>query len=292
VVDSIRANGVALKGPISTPARSGHRSANIELRDLLDLHTGIRPCRALPGAPTPYPETDVVVIRMVQEDLYAGIEYERGTPETERLRDLIAETDGRRLPSDTGISIKPLSASNARRVVRRAFDYARAERREKVTAVHKATVMRHTDGLFLEVAREVAADYPDIEFADRLVDAVCHDLVSRPSSCDVLVLPMLYGDIVSDLCAAMAGGIGTVPGVNLGDSHAVFEAAHGTAPRRAGRNSANPVGMILSGAMLLRRLGERQAAERLESAVEAVVAEGRVQTTGTDELAVAVVEAL
>jgi isocitrate dehydrogenase (NAD+) len=278
VVESIRVTGVALKGPISTPTGSGYRSANIALRDRLDLYAGIRPCRALDGVRTPFPHTDIAVVRMTGEDLYAGIEYERGMPATERLRALIAETDGRRLPADTGISIKPLSVSNAKRVITRAFEYARGEGRSKVTAVHKASVMRYTDGLFLAVAREVARDYPDLEFGERLVDSVCHDLVARPGASDVLVLPVMYGDIISDIGAGLIGGLGMVPGANVGDDCAVFEAAHGSAPRHAGRGTANPIGLILSGVMLLRHLGEATAAERLTAAVEMVVREGRSVT--------------
>lgn len=278
VVDSIRANGTALKGPTSTPVGSGFRSANLELREALDLYAGIRPCKALAGAPTRFPEVDIVVVRMNLEDLYAGIEYEPGRADTERLRTMIRETRGRDLPPDSGLAIKPISAAAARRVARRAFDYARGTGRSKVTAVHKASVMRWTDGVFLHEAREVAAEYPEIGFEDRLVDAVCHHLVARPAEYDVLVMPMLYGDLVSDIGAGLIGGLGLAPGANVGDDAAVFEAVHGSAPRHAGADRANPMAAMLSGAMLLRHLGEGEAAERLAGAVASVVAEGRSVT--------------
>jgi isocitrate dehydrogenase (NAD+) len=302
VIASIKRHRLALKGPLSTPAK-GYRSANLALRQRLELYAGIRPCKALAGVPTAFPRTDIVVVRMITEDLYAGIEYERGRTETDRLRALIAETEGTRLPNDAGISIKPISVSNAGRVVRKAFEYAESEGRSKVTAVHKATVMRHTDGLFVEVARKIAAGHNGISFEERLVDTVCHDLVARPGRYDVLVLPMLYGDIISDLGAGLIGGLGMAPGVNLGDEYALFEAAHGSAPRHAGHNRANPLALILSGTMLLRHLGEIDAAERLDAAVATVVREARTVTydllpvgersaAATSEVADAVIDAL
>jgi isocitrate dehydrogenase (NAD+) len=220
----------------------------------------------------------VVVVRMNTEDLYAGIEYALDTETAATLRAIVADTRGAPLSADTGVSLKPLSHSGAVRVARAAFEYARAHERRRVTAVHKATVMRATDGLFLEACREVAADYIDIEFDDRLVDNLCAKLVMRPEECDVLVMPMLYGDIVSDVAAGLVGGLGVAPGVNLGDQAAVFEAVHGSAPRHAGQNRANPFAMMLSGAMLLDHIGEREAATRLEAAIADVTREGRTLT--------------
>jgi len=277
-VDSIRERGLAIKGPTSTPSGSGFRSINIALRNALDLYTGIRPCKAYPGVRTPFAGTDLVVVRMNHEDLYAGIEYRRDEEAAEQLRALVRETRGVELSPDTGISLKPLSAQASERVARRAFEYAREHGRARVTAVHKATVMRYTDGLFLEACRGVAAGYPDIEFDDRLVDNVCHQLVSHPAECDVLLLPIMYGDIVSDVGAGLVGGLGMAPGANVGDEAAVFEAVHGSAPRQAGRDRANPFALMLSGVMLLRHVGERDAADRLEAAIAAVVREGRSVT--------------
>jgi isocitrate dehydrogenase (NAD+) len=298
---SIAEHGVALKGPTATPAGSGFRSANLALRERLDLHTGIRPCRSLPGAPTRFPETDLVLVRMNHEDLYAGIELPAGGEGSERVREAIAAAGGPTPGADAGLSIKPLTAAAARRTARTAFAHARSAGRRRVTCVHKATVMRATDGVFLEAAREVAAEHPDLRFDDRLVDTMCHDLVVRPGEADVLLAPVLYGDLLSDLGAGLAGGLGLAPGASLGEDCAVFEAVHGTAPRRAGQDRANPLAMIRSGAMLLRHIGEAAAALRLEAAVAAVVAEGSTLTddmrprgrpAGTAAVAAAVVAAL
>lgn len=304
-IESIRERGVALKGPVSTPIASGFRSVNIALRDALDLYAGIRPCRSFAGIPTPFPEVEVVIVRMTGEDLYAGIEYEVGTDAAARLRSFVRETTGADVSDDAGVTLKPISRSGAARVARRALAYAREHSRRKVTVVHKATVMRFTDGLFLDAAREVAAsEYPDVALEDGLVDAICQRLVRRPEACDVLLAPMLYGDILSDLGAALVGGLGMAPGVNVGDNYAVFEAAHGSVPGQAGRNRANPMALVLSGAMLLRHLGEHRAAARVHDAVAAVVREGRTLTydlrpfpddpgaAGTSEVADAVIEAL
>jgi isocitrate dehydrogenase (NAD+) len=271
VIDSIRASRVALKGPTATPAGSGFRSANLSLREELDLYVGIRPCRDYRAAPRPI---DVVVVRMNHEDLYAGIEYAPDDPDARRLRAFVNETRGARLSDETGLSLKPLSPGAARRVARAAFAYAERNGRSRVTAGHKATVMRQTDGIFLAAARETAGDHPELEFDDRLIDTLCAQLVRSPEELDVLVLPVMYGDIVSDLAAALAGGIGMAPGANLGDEHAIFEAVHGTAPKYAGQDRANPMGLMLSGAMLLRHLGEGDAANRLESAIGEVVRDG------------------
>ena len=274
-VDSIRERGVALKGPISTPVGKGIRSANLELRELLGLHAGIRPCKAYRGAPTRFPETDFVVVRMLAGDLYAGVEYDRDDSATARLKSLIVDTGRGKLDDDVGISIKPISESSTRRVARTAFEHAIATGRSKVTAVHKASVMRSTDGLFLATVREIGRrEYPQVELDDGLVDSVCHRLVTRPEELDVLVLPMLYGDIISDLGAGLIGGLGMAPGANVGDDCAVFEAVHGSAPRHAGHNSANPLGLVLSGALLLHHVGEPEAGKRVERAVAAVVESG------------------
>jgi isocitrate dehydrogenase (NAD+) len=301
VIASVRARGVALKGPTSTPSGTGFRSINIALRRDLDLYAGVRPCRALPGVATPFPQTDVVVVRMNTEDLYAGIEYGREEDTASTLRDIVAATRGTELPADTGVSLKPLSHAASARVARAAFEHARANGRRRVTAVHKATVMRATDGLFLDACREVATDYDDIGFDDRLVDNACAKLVMRPEEFDVMVMPMLYGDIVSDVAAGLVGGLGVAPGANLGDRVAVFEAVHGSAPRHAGENRANPFALMLSGAMLLRHIGEVDAASRLEGAIGDVTRERKTltydlardaQPAGTSEVGDAVVARL
>jgi isocitrate dehydrogenase (NAD+) len=278
LVESVRARGLALKGPVATPVGSGFRSVNVALRDALELYVGVRPCRSLAGAPTRFPTVDVVVIRMTGEDLYAGIEFVAGEPGTGQLLELIAERDGSRLADDVGISVKPLARSSALRVAHAAFRYARSEGRATVTAVHKATVMRATDGVFLDAAREAAGEFPDVRFDERLVDATCHDLVVRPESFDVLLAPVMYGDLLADLCAGLIGGLGLAPGASYGDGCAVFEPVHGTAMRLAGTNTANPMATILSGAMLLRHVGEAEAAKRVEAAVGAVVEDGSTLT--------------
>jgi isocitrate dehydrogenase (NAD+) len=276
-IEAIADCGVALKGPTATPAGGGFRSVNLLLREELGLHASIRPCRAYEGAPTHHPGTDLVVVRMNQEDLYAGIEFARG-PESNSVRSAIAAAGGPALGEDAGIAIKPLSGEAARTVARVAFEYALANGRSRVTAVHKATVMRETDGLFLQAARAVAEEHPELTFDDRLVDTLCHDLVVRPQSYDVLLMPVLYGDIVSDLGAGVVGGLGVAPSANVGSRCAVFEAVHGTAPRHAGSGRANPMALMLAGAMLLRHVGEREAGDRLEAAIAAVIREGRTVT--------------
>jgi isocitrate dehydrogenase (NAD+) len=303
VLESVRERRVALKGPTRTPV-GGFRPINMPLRLEFDLYAGIRPCKAYPGVPTRYPETDIVIVRMTHEDLYAGVEYGRGEPATGELRELIRRTNGTALPDDSAITIKWLSTGACRRLVRRAFEYAAESGRRKVTAVHKANVMKESDGVFLDAAREVAAEHPEIEFDDRRVDSLCCELAMRPSEFDVLAMPLFYGDFVSDLGAGLVGGLGMAPGVNIGDDCAIFEAVHGTAPKHEGRNRVNPFAMILSGAMMLRHLGEEEAADRLERAIAGVVSEGRAVTydlkpsrddptaVGTSEAADAVIERL
>jgi len=275
VLESVRERKLAIKGPITTPVGSGFRSINVALRKELDLYACLRPCKAYEGVRTRFPETDIVVIRENHEDLYAGVEYELGGEATAKLREFIKETDGTDLREDVGISIKPISVHGTKRIVREAFEYAKAYGRHKVTAVHKANIMKHTDGLFLQTAREVAAEeYAEIEFEDRIVDNLCNQLVSRPEEYDVVVLPNLYGDIVSDLGAGLIGGLGVAPGANVGDDYAVFEAVHGSAPKYKGQNKVNPMALMLSGVMLLRHIDESDAADRLEAAIADVIRVG------------------
>jgi isocitrate dehydrogenase (NAD+) len=304
VLDSIRQNGVAIKGPITTPVGTGFRSVNVALRKELDLFCCLRPCKSYPGVRSRYDDVDVVICRENHEDLYAGVEFEQGSPEAKRLIDVIEEIAGKRIRDDSGISIKPISVTGTRRIVKYAFEYARREGRKKVTAVHKANIMKFSDGLFLQTAREVAEDYDDIEFEDRIVDNLAMQLVSRPEEYDVLVLPNLYGDIISDLCAGLIGGLGVAPGANIGDQVAVFEATHGSAPKYKGMNKVNPMAMMFSGVLMLKHLDERDAADRLETALASVIEEGKDVTydmkpsrddptaVGTSEVADAVIRKL
>jgi isocitrate dehydrogenase (NAD+) len=278
LLSSIRKNRVALKGPTTTPVGTGFRSVNVALRKALDLYACLRPCRYYRGVPARYENVDITVVRENTEDLYTGIEFERGTKEAAELLSFIKAHTGQDVPSGSGLAVKTISETNSRRIVRFAFDYARANGRKKVTAVHKANILKYTDGLFLEVARDVARAYSYIEFEDRIIDDMCAQLVQRPHQFDVLVLPNLYGDIISDLCAGLVGGLGVAPGANLGESLAVFEPTHGSAPKYAGQNKVNPLAAILSGIMLLRHIGEKAAADRLEAAVAGVVAEGKSVT--------------
>jgi isocitrate dehydrogenase (NAD+) len=292
---------VGIKGPTTTPVGSGFRSVNVLLRKELDLYACIRPCKAYEGVRTRYPETDIVIVRENTEDLYAGIEFERDTEDNETMRQTLAEL-GMPVREDAGLSIKPISVFGSERIVEAAFDYAKRYGRRKVTAVHKANIMKFTDGLFLEVAREVASRHSEIAFEDRIVDNLCNQLVSRPEEYDVLVLPNLYGDIVSDLGAGMVGGLGVAPGGNIGAQAAVFEATHGSAPKYKGQNKVNPTALMLSGVLMLRHLSEQHAADRLELAIESVIRKGEKVTydlkprrddpsaVGTSEFADAVIE--
>ncbi|HEY7707110.1 MAG TPA: isocitrate/isopropylmalate dehydrogenase family protein [Gaiellaceae bacterium] len=302
VLDAIRETGVALKGPITTPVGGGFRSVNVGLRKALDLYGQVRPCKSYEGVRSRFDDVDLVLIRENTEDLYAGIEYEQGTDDVEELIGWIEKHGGKLRHRDAGISIKPLSVSGTRRIVQFAFDYARKNGRRKVTAVHKANIMKFTDGLYLRVAQEVAAENSDIEFDDRIVDNMCMQLVQRPEEYDVLVLPNLYGDVLSDLAAGMIGGLGMAPGANYGENAAVFEPTHGSAPKYTGQNRVNPMAMMLSGVMMLRHLEERDAADRLEGAIAEVIREGRSVTydmkptrddptaVGTSEVADAIIE--
>jgi isocitrate dehydrogenase (NAD+) len=274
LLDSIRANKVALKGPITTPVGTGFRSVNVELRKQLDLFACLRPCKTYPGVRSRYTDVDLVIFRENHEDLYAGIEFEMGSTEALGLIDYIKGISGREIRADSGISIKPISVYGTTRIVKAAFEYARANGRKKVTAVHKSNIMKFSDGLFLRTAREVAEQYPDIEFEDRIVDNMCMQLVAYPGDYDILVLPNLYGDIVSDLCAGLIGGLGVAPGANLGEEIALFEPTHGSAPKYKGMNKMNPMALMLSGVLMLRHLDEKEAADRMENAIAQVIKEG------------------
>jgi isocitrate dehydrogenase (NAD+) len=278
VLDSIKKNKVALKGPITTPVGRGFRSVNVALRQTLDLYCCMRPCKTFKGARTRFENVDLIIIRENTEDLYAGIEFEKDSEDTKKLIDFITASTGKTIRPDSGISIKPISVYATERIVRFAFEYARKNNRRKVTAVHKANIMKCSDGLFLETSRNVAKRYPDIEFEDRIVDNMCMQLVQKPNLYDVIVLPNLYGDVVSDLAAGLIGGLGLAPGANLGEEIAVFEPVHGSAPKYKGLNKVNPLAMILSGVMMLKHLGEVEAARRLETAVAHVIEEGRYVT--------------
>jgi isocitrate dehydrogenase (NAD+) len=278
VLESIRKNKVAIKGPLTTPIGKGMRSVNVALRKELDLYALVRPCKSYPGVRSRYEDIDLVIVRENTEDLYAGIEFAEGEADTLELIDTINRLAGKDVRKDSGISIKPISVFGSRRVFRFAFNWAKANGRRKVTAVHKANIMKHTDGLWLRVAEEVAQEFPDVEFEDRIVDNMAMQLVQKPELYDVMVMPNLYGDILSDLCAGLIGGLGLAPGANMGDEIAVFEATHGSAPKYAGLNKTNPMAMMFSGVLMLRHLGEEDAARRLESALAEVIAEGRAVT--------------
>ena len=275
VIESVKKNKIALKGPVTTPVGSGFRSVNVALRKELELYCCLRPCKTYPGVPSRYQNIDLVIVRENLEDLYAGIEYERGTAEAAGLIQYIADTKKSVIRPDSGISIKPISEFRSKRIVKFAFEYARSYHRKKVTAVHKANIMKFSDGLFLACAREVAKGYADIEFEDRIVDNMSMQLVQKPQQFDVIVAPNLYGDILSDLCAGLVGGLGVAPGANLSDEMAVFEPTHGSAPKYIGMNKVNPMAMMLSGVLMLRYLGEKKSANRLEKAIASVIAEGK-----------------
>ncbi len=304
VVESIQRTKTAIKAPVTTPVGTGFRSVNVALRQRLDLYACLRPCKSYEGVRSRYHKIDLVVVRENTEDLYAGIEFEKGTPEAAEMIQRIEELTGKKIRDDSGISIKPNSVFGTERIVRFAFDYARANGRKKVTSVHKANILKFSDGLFLDVSRQVARDYADIEFEDRIVDNMCMQLVQKPELYDVMVLPNLYGDILSDLCAGLVGGLGVAPGGNIGDEIAVFEATHGSAPKYKGQNKVNPTALILSAVMMLRHLGERDAADRLEAGVAAVIREGVSVTydmkphrddptaVGSSEMGDAIIEAM
>jgi isocitrate dehydrogenase (NAD+) len=303
-MESVKRNGLALKAPITTPVGTGFRSINVYLRQELNLYACLRPCKSYKGVRSKYNDIDLVIVRENTEDLYAGIEYEKGKDDTLELIGWLNAHSKRKIGPNSGISIKPISVEGTRRIVRYAFEYARTMKRHKVTSVHKANIMKFTDGLWLEISREVAKGYPDIEFEDRIVDNMCMQLVQKPELYDVLVLPNLYGDILSDLCAGLVGGLGVAPGANIGDKGAIFEATHGSAPKYAGQNKVNPVALILSGALMLQHMGKNSEAQRLEKAVADVIAEGKSVTydlkadrndptaVGTREMADAIIRKL
>ena len=301
-VESIKRTGVALKAPITTPVGKGFRSINVHLRQSLDLYACLRPCKSYEGVRSRYSDIDLVVVRENTEDLYAGIEFQKGKDDTGELIGWINEHSSRKIREDSGISIKPISVRGTDRIVSFAFDFARKMGRKKVTSVHKANIMKFSDGLWLEVSRDVAKRYPEIEFEDRIVDNMCMQLIQKPELYDVIVLPNLYGDIISDLCAGLVGGLGVAPGANIGEKIAIFEATHGSAPKYKGQNKVNPTALILSGVMMLRHIGKMAEAERLENAAAAVIAEGKSVTydmkpdrndptaVGTSQMADAIIE--
>ncbi|MBU6427853.1 MAG: isocitrate/isopropylmalate dehydrogenase family protein [Cyanobacteria bacterium REEB65] len=301
VLDSIRANRVALKGPLTTPVGKGFRSVNVALRQALDLFACVRPCKNYPGIPSRYRNVDLVIFRENTEDLYAGIEFQSGTEAFGEVNGLVAAHWNRWLRDRSAISVKPICEFSSKRIASFAFEYAERHDRHKVNIIHKAEVMRLSDGLFLEAARQVAREYPEIGYTDLPVDNICDELVTCPERFDVLVLSNLFGDILSDLCAGLVGGLGVAPGANIGTHAVVFEPTHGSAPDIAGQDKANPIAMILSGVMMLRHLGESKAADRLESALVAVL-QGGIQTldlagdptraVGTRAFAEAVVDAV
>ncbi|MDQ2714839.1 MAG: isocitrate/isopropylmalate dehydrogenase family protein [Chloroflexota bacterium] len=302
VIESIKRTKVGLKGPITTPVGKGARSANVALRKKLDLYANLRPAKTYQGLRSRYENIDLIIVRENTEDLYAGIEFQRGTPEQAEILETIARTTGTYLDKESALTIKFISVAASRRIVKFAFEYAREHGRRKVTAIHKANIMKFSDGLFLSTAQEVAKEYSGIQFEDRIVDNICMQLVQKPELYDVLVLPNLYGDIVSDLSAGLIGGLGVAPGANIGSQYAVFEPVHGSAPKYAGQNKVNPMAMMFSGVLMLRHLGEKDAANRLEKAISQVIAEGKSVTydlkprpddptsVGTSQVADAVIE--
>ena len=301
-IESVRKHHIALKAPITTPVGTGFRSINVFLRQELDLFTCLRPCKSYKGVRSRYSDIDLVIFRENTEDLYAGIEYEKDKDDTAELINWLNKHSKRQITPDSGVSIKPISVRATERIFRFAFDYARKLKRRKVTSVHKANIMKYTDGLWLDVSRQVAKDYPDIEFEDRIVDNMCMQLVQKPELYDCLVMPNLYGDILSDLCAGLVGGLGVAPGANIGDKGAIFEATHGSAPKYKGQDKVNPTALILSGVMMLNHLNMLAEAERLENAVAAVIEEGKDVTydikpdrddptaVGTQKMADAIIE--
>ena len=302
VINSLKKNRVGIKGPITTPIGTGFRSVNVAMRKLFELYACVRPCKSYEGVKSRYSDIDLVIIRENTEDLYAGIEFEKDGKDTEELIDFIKEKKDIQIRSDSGISIKPISITGSENIIRFAFEYARKNNRKKVTGVHKANIMKYSDGLFLEVFRKIASEYDDIESEDRIVDNMCMQLVQKPELYDVLVLPNLYGDIISDLAAGLIGGLGVAPGGNIGKDLALFEPTHGSAPKYKGLNKVNPTAMMLSAVMMLKYIGEKNCADMLESAVAENIREGKYVTydlksrrddttaVGTSEFANAVVE--
>jgi isocitrate dehydrogenase (NAD+) len=301
VLDSIRRNRVAIKGPVTTPVGSGFRSVNVTLRQELDLFASVRPCRLYPGVPSRFDAVDIVVVRENTEDLYEGIEFEKGSKELEKLRGYLRYMHGYNLRADAGVSVKPISISATNAIVEFAFEFARDQRRRKITLGHKANIMKFSDGVWLETGNKMAERHRDVGFEDMHVDELAMWLAWRPEELDLIVLPNLYGDIISDLCAGLVGGLGVAPGMNLGKEYAVFEPTHGSAPDIAGRDMANPIAMILSAVLMLKHLGKEAPATRLERAVARVLSSGEARTadlrplgepTTTTAMAEAIVEAV
>jgi len=302
VIKSLKKNKVGIKGPITTPVGTGFRSVNVAMRKLFDLYACVRPCKSYRGVKSRYSNIDLVIVRENTEDLYAGIEFKKGEMETEELINFIKEKKDAQIRSDSGISIKPISVTCSENIIRFAFEYARKNNRKKVTGVHKANIMKYSDGLFLEVFRKVASEYDDIESEDRIIDNMCMQLVQKPELYDVLVLPNLYGDIISDLAAGLVGGLGVAPGGNIGKDIALFEPTHGSAPKYKGQNKVNPTAMMLSAVLMLRYIEEKNCADMLESAIAENIREGKYVTydlkphrddptaVGTSEFADAVVK--
>jgi isocitrate dehydrogenase (NAD+) len=302
VLESIRTNKVAIKGPITTPRGGGFRSVNVALRKMLDLYACLRPAKSYPGVRSRYQNIDLVIVRENHEDLYAGVEFEKGDPAIQRIGELTEAAGMGRIREDAGLSLKIISETGTRRVARFAFEYARKYGRKKVTAVAKDNILKFTDGLFFATSRKVAEGYSDIEYQEMLVDNMCMQLVQKPENYDMLLLPNLYGDVLSDLCAGLVGGLGVAPGANLGDEIALFEPVHGSAPKYAGQNKVNPMALMLSGVMMLRHLGETEGADRMENAVAAVITDGKSVTydmkpspddptaVGTSQVADAIIE--
>ncbi|MCM8784693.1 MAG: isocitrate/isopropylmalate dehydrogenase family protein [Candidatus Omnitrophica bacterium] len=299
-IKSIENNKICLKGPITTPIGTGFRSINVFLRQYFNLYVCLRPFKIYKGAKTKYENVDIVVIRENMEDLYSGIEFEKGKEDTKELIKFIEKKRKIKLSENTGISIKPISVENSERIIRFGFEYAKKNKRKKVTVVHKANIMKYSDGLFLEVANRISKEYPEIEYEDKIVDNMSMQLVQKPEIYDVLVCPNLYGDILSDLCAGIIGGLGLSPGANIGEDIAIFEPTHGSAPKYKGQNKVNPSAMILAGVLMLDYLGEIEAAEKIERALAQVIEEGKYVTydfknsgeecVGTFEMGKAIIE--
>ncbi len=298
---SIKKNSIVLKGPTSTPSGGGYRSVNVLLRNKCDTYANIRPTKIYPGVKTRYQDVDLVIIRENLEDLYAGVEFASNDPETKNLISFVAKSK-KEVARDAAISFKIISPGESERIARFAFEYAKKNNRKKITVVHKANILKYTDGLFLEKARRVSGEYPEIEFFDQIIDSLTMQLVQSPEEYDVLLCPNLYGDILSDLAAGLVGGLGVTPSANIGEKYAIFEAVHGSAPKYAGQNKVNPTALILSGVMMLRHLGEDDAADRVEGAVAAVIKEGKhvtfdlardfAKAVGTKEMAEAIIRKL
>ena len=301
-LQSIKKTHTTIKAPITTPVGTGFRSINVHLRQIFDLYACLRPCKSYPGVRSRYTDIDLIIVRENTEDCYAGVEFQKSKDDTAELINWINAHSEKKIRPDSGITIKPISEFATKRIVKFAFDYARKNNRKKVTSVHKANIMKYSDGLWLETSRQVAKEYNDIEFEDRIVDNMCMQLIQKPELYDILVLPNLYGDILSDLCAGLVGGLGVAPGANIGEKNAIFEATHGSAPKYKGLNKVNPTALILSGVLMLRHLSMKKQADMLENAVAAVIAEGKSVTydmkpdrndptaVGTSQMADAIIE--